>query len=137
MEAGDPNASFSLAELANSAAGGAFSGFVMGGLGTAANRFQSLPMFDQRQVETFPEVQKPAVEPLPDVGGPVVPSVAQDWTNVQSGTVDAPAPQQAQKTASTGETGAYRAAKPENVELPTVPIINLSMQTVADRRSAA
>ena len=133
MEAGDPNASFSLAELANSAAGGAFSGFVMGGLGTAANRFQSLPMFDQRQVETFPEVQKPAVEPLPDVGGPVVPSVAQDWTNVQSGTVDAPAPQQAQKTASTGETGAYRAAKPENVELPTVPIINLSMQTVADR----
>ena len=129
----DPNASFSMAELANSAAGGAFSGLVLGGLGTAANRFQSLPMFDQRQVETFPEVQKPAVEPLPDVGGPVVPSVAQDWTNVQSGTVDAPAPQQAQKTASTGETGAYRAAKPENVELPTVPIINLSMQTVADR----
>ena len=36
------------------------------------------------------------------------------------------------KTASTGETGAYRAVKPENVEMPTVPIINLSMQTVAD-----
>ena len=36
------------------------------------------------------------------------------------------------KTASMGETGAYRAAKPENVEMPTVPIINLSMQTVAD-----
>ena len=36
------------------------------------------------------------------------------------------------KTASTVETGAYRAAKPENVEMPTVPIINLSMQTVAD-----
>ena len=105
MEAGDPNASFSLAELANSAAGGAFSGFVMGGLGTAANRFQSLPMFDQRQVETFPEVQKPAVEPLPDVSTPVVPSAAQDGANVQSGTVDTPAPQQTQKTASTGETG--------------------------------
>lgn len=58
---------------------------------------------------------------------------AQDGANVQSGTVDTPAPQQAQKTASTGEAGAYRAAKPENVELPTVPIINLSMQTVADR----
>ena len=57
---------------------------------------------------------------------------AQDGANVQSGTVDTPAPQQAQKIASTGEAGAYRAAKPENVELPTVPIINLSMQTVAD-----
>ena len=133
MEAGDPNASFSLAELANSAAGGAFSGFVMGGLGTAANRFQSLPMFDQRQVETFPEVQKPAVEPLPDVSTPVVPSAAQDGANVQSGTVDTPAPQQTRKNASTGEAAAYRAVKPENVELPTVPIINLSMQTVADR----
>lgn len=129
----DPNASFSLAELANSAAGGAFSGFVLGGLGTAANRFQSLPMFDQRQVETFPEVQKPAVEPLPDVSTPVAPSAAQGGANVRSGTVDAPAPQQAQKTASTGEAGAYRAAKPENVEMPTVPIINLSMKTVADR----
>ncbi len=133
MEAGDPNASFSLAELANSAAGGAFSGFVMGGLGTAANRFQSLPMFDQRQVDTFPEVQRPTVEPLPDVSAPVVPGAAQDGANVPSGSVDTPAPQQAQKNASTGEAGAYRAAKPENVELPTVPIINLSMKTVADR----
>ena len=99
----DPNASFSLAELANSAAGGAFSGFVLGGLGTAANRFQPLPMFDLRQVETFPEVQKPTVEPLPDVGGPVAPSAAQGGANVRSGTMDTPAPQQAQKTASTGE----------------------------------
>ena len=107
----DPNASFSLAELANSAAGGAFSGFVMGGLGTAANRFQSLPMFDQRQVETFPEVQNPTVEPLPDVSTPVVPSAAQGGANVRSGTVDAPAPQQAQKTASTGETGAIHVGK--------------------------
>ena len=128
----DPNASFSMAELANSAAGGAFSGLVLGGLGTAANRFQSLPMFDQRRVETFPEVQRPTVEPLPDVSTPVVPSAAQDGANVQSGTVDTPAPQQTRKNASTGEAGAYRAAKPENVELPTVPIINLSMQTVAD-----
>ena len=40
--------------------------------------------------------------------------------------------QQAQnKTASTGEAGEYRAAKPQNVDLPTVPIINLSMQDVA------
>ena len=129
----DPNASFSMAELANSAAGGAFSGLVLGGLGTAANRFQSLPMFDQRRVETFPEVQRPTVEPLPDVSGPAVPSAAQDGANVQSGTVDTPAPQQTRKNASTGEAAAYRAVKPENVELPTVPIINLSMQTVADR----
>ncbi len=107
----DPNASFSMAELANSAAGGAFSGLVLGGLGTAANRFQSLPMFDQRQVETFPEVQKPTVEPLPDVSGPAVPSAAQGGANVQSGTVDAPAPQQAQKNASTGETGAIHVGK--------------------------
>ena len=107
----DPNASFSMAELANSAAGGAFSGLVLGGLGTAANRFQSLPMFDQRRVETFPEVQKPTVEPLPDVSGPAVPSAAQGGANVQSVTVDAPAPQQAQKTASTGETGAIHVGK--------------------------
>ncbi|MCG4527846.1 hypothetical protein NE626_12195 [Intestinimonas massiliensis] len=33
---------------------------------------------------------------------------AQDGANVQSGTVDTPAPQQAQKTASTGETGYNR-----------------------------
>ena len=107
----DPNASFSLAELANSAAGGAFSGFVMGGLGTAANRFQSLPMFDQRRVETFPKVQKPTVEPLPDVSAPVAPGAAQDGANVQSGTVDAPTAQQTQKTASTGETGAIHVGK--------------------------
>ena len=131
----DPNASFSMAELANSAAGGAFSGLVLGGLGTAANRFQSLPMFDQRRVETFPEVQRLHRGPLPDVSTPVVPSAAQDGANVQSGTVDTPAPQQTRKNASTGEAAAYRAVKPENVELPTVPIINLSMQTVADMNS--
>ena len=107
----DPNASFSMAELANSAAGGAFSGLVLGGLGTAANRFQSLPMFDQRRVETFPEVQRPTVEPLPDVSTPVVPSAAQDGANVRSGTVDTPTAQQAQKTASTGETGAIHVGK--------------------------
>ena len=101
----DPNASFSLAELANSAAGGAFSGFVLGGLGTAANRFQSLPMFDQRQVETFPEVQRPAVEPLPDVGTPVTPGAAQDGANVQTADHRLPPVQQTQKNTSTGEAG--------------------------------
>ena len=74
----------------------------MGGLGTAANRFQSLPMFDQRQVDTFPEVQRPTVEPLPDVSAPVVPGAAQ--------TVDhgLPTGKQTQKPASTGETGYNR-----------------------------
>lgn len=38
---------------------------------------------------------------------------------------------QAQKNASTGEAGVYRAERPQNVELPTVPIINLSMRDVA------
>lgn len=37
----DPDAEFSLSELANSAAGGAFSGLVFGGLGTAINRMGS------------------------------------------------------------------------------------------------
>ena len=36
-----------------------------------------------------------------------------------------------QKTASTGEAGTYRAATPQNVELPTVPVINLSLDEVA------
>lgn len=35
------------------------------------------------------------------------------------------------ETTSTGEAGTYRAERPQNVELPTVPIINLSMQDVA------
>ena len=37
-----------------------------------------------------------------------------------------------QNTASTGEAGQYRAEIPQNVELPTVPIINLSMRSVAE-----
>ena len=36
-----------------------------------------------------------------------------------------------QKTASTGDAGTYRAATPQNVELPTVPVINLSLDEVA------
>ena len=35
-------------------------------------------------------------------------------------------------TASTEQAGEYRANRPQNVELPNVPIINLSMQSVAD-----
>lgn len=38
----------------------------------------------------------------------------------------------AQRAAPTGEAGTYRAVRPQNVELPTVPIISLSMQDVAD-----
>ena len=44
---------------------------------------------------------------------------------------DGPTGAQAQKNASTGEAGTYRAERPQNVELPTVPIINLSMENVA------
>ena len=39
---------------------------------------------------------------------------------------------QTQKTAPTRRAGTYRAVRPQNVELPTVPIISLSMQDVAD-----
>lgn len=38
----------------------------------------------------------------------------------------------AQSAAPTGRAGTYRAVRPQNVELPTVPIISLSMQDVAD-----
>ena len=37
----------------------------------------------------------------------------------------------AKGTASTKKTGTYRAEQPQNVDLPTVPIINLSMDSVA------
>lgn len=53
----DPEAEFSLSELASSAGGGAFSGLVFGGFGTAANRLRqpvsTLPMVE-RTVQNLP-----------------------------------------------------------------------------------
>ena len=170
----DPNASFSMAELANSAAGGAFSGLVLGGLGTATNHLAAsgyLPRAGETE-GALPKAVWPQKEGDPSThgvngtnpppartGSPGYGSTGQVLNMPQNGpqlTPEAPhganlsisassiadasaggntqdlASAQAQKTASTGEAGAYRAAKPENVELPTVPIINLSMRTVAD-----
>ena len=55
----DPDAEFSLSELANSAAGGAFSGLVFGGLGTAINRMGSTQAAQERTASprTAPDVE--------------------------------------------------------------------------------
>lgn len=103
----DPEAEFSLQELAEAAAGGGLSGGVQSGGAMLLGRAMG------------GNASRPAQE-------------APEAANSQTTALYAPAAQQTQKTASTGETGTYRAARPENVELPTVPIINLSMQTVAD-----
>ena len=108
----DPEAEFSLQELAASAAGGALSGGVLSGGAMLLGRAMG------------GNASRPAQE-------------APEAANSQTTALYAPAAQQTQKTASTGETGTYRAASPKNVELPTVPIINLSMQTVADMNGGA
>lgn len=64
----------------------------------------------QTQVETLPMVEQGGAMTLPDPG-----AVVQNNT----------AP-------TVREAGAYRAQIPENVDMPTVPIIHLSMQSVAD-----
>lgn len=55
----DPDAEFSLSELANSAAGGAFSGLVFGGLSTAINRMGSTQAAQERTASprTAPDVE--------------------------------------------------------------------------------
>ena len=113
VAAQDPEAEFSLQELARSAAGGALSGGVFGG---AAMGINALTRPGTPQVELPSEPGQRVVLPRGD-------SVFSGrGTRVEPGQQDA---------ASTGETGTYRAVTPENVELPTVPIINLSMQDVA------
>ena len=52
------------------------------------------------------------------------------WNQVQSAGAAGTTGQN--HTASTEQAGEYRANRPQNVELPNVPIINLSMQSVAD-----
>ena len=59
----DPDAEFSLSELANSAAGGAFSGLVFGGLGTAINRMGSTQAAQERTAS-------PRTAPDLEVSGP-------------------------------------------------------------------
>ncbi len=61
--ASDPNAEFSLAEMANAAAGGAFSGGIFGGAGLAVNRLLYAPQTAQqaqgaaRGVQAVPQAQ--------------------------------------------------------------------------------
>ena len=98
---------------------------------------QTLPVRDNPLVTLLPDASK-VMQNLP--GSPFESAQAAQTQTVNTDPIQTmnAAPAGAveaagqNKTASTVETGAYRAAKPENVEMPTVPIINLSMQTVAD-----
>ena len=101
----DPEAEFSLSELASSAGGGAFSGLVFGGFGTAANRLRqpvsTLPMVE-RTVQNLPGSpfeSAQAVQTQPGNTNPV-----QTTNAAPAGAVEAAGQN---KTASTGETGAY------------------------------
>ena len=78
----DPDAEFSLSELANSAAGGAFSGLVFGGLGTAVNRMGSTQTAQERTASprTAPDVEANGPQRGTEVGesGFHAPSAIQD-----------------------------------------------------------
>lgn len=118
----DPDAEWDWAEFANSVASGGLSGLFFGLGGTAVNRvngtISGLPIANQNSDTS---AQQPATLPIRE-------QVNTDATGTENA-VEGVSEQN--KTASTGETE-YRAVKPENVEMPTVPIINLSMQNVAD-----
>ncbi|MBC5735140.1 hypothetical protein [Lawsonibacter hominis] len=99
----DPEAEFSLSELASSAGGGAFSGLVFGGFGTAANRLRqpvsTLPMVE-RTVQGLPGSpfeSAQAVQTQPVNTDPI-----QTMNAAPAGAVEAAGQN---KTASTGETG--------------------------------
>ena len=78
----DPDAEFSLSELANSAAGGAFSGLVFGGLGTAINRMGSTQAAQEGTASprTAPDVEVNGPQRGTEVGesGFNVPSAVRD-----------------------------------------------------------
>lgn len=117
----DPEAKFSFQELAEAAAGGALSGGVLGGGALLLNKTMGAGSAGrQKAVEGLPDGlrgetafvslpdglrQDRAIELLPDfkaAGGAVE---AAGTANTQTRGLDTPAPQRAQKTASTGETG--------------------------------
>ena len=117
----DPEARFSLQELAASAAGGALSGGVLGGGALLVNKTMGAGNSGmQSAVEGLPDglrgetafVSLPdglrkdrAIELLPDFKAAGVAVEAAGTANTQTMGLDTPAPQRAQKTASTGETG--------------------------------
>lgn len=117
----DPEAKFSFQEMAEAAAGGALSGGVLGGGALLLNKTMGAGSAGrQKAVEGLPDGlrgetsfvslpdglrQDRAIELLPDfkaAGGAVE---AAGTANTQTMGLDTPAPQRAQKTASTGETG--------------------------------
>lgn len=117
----DPEAKFSFQELAEAAAGGALSGGVLGGGALLVNKTMGAGSASrQKAVEGLPDGlrgetsfvslpdglrQDHAIELLPDfkaAGGAVD---AAGTANTQTMGLDTPAPQRAQKTASTGEMG--------------------------------
>lgn len=118
----DPDAKWDWAEFANSVASGGLSGLFFGLGGTAVNRvngtISGLPIANQNSDTS---AQQPAALPIRE-------QVSTDAAGAENA-VEGVSEQN--KTASTGETE-YRAVKPENVEMPTVPIINLSMQDVVN-----
>lgn len=117
----DPEARFSLQELAASAAGGALSGGVLGGGALLVNKTMGAGNSGmQSAVEGLPDGlrgetsfvslpdglrQDRTIELLPDFKAAGVAVEAAGTANTQTMGLDTPAPQRAQKTASTGETG--------------------------------
>ena len=98
----DPEAEFSLSELASSAGGGAFSGLVFGGFGTAANRLRqpvsTLPMVERtvQGIPGSPFESAQAVQTQPVNTDPI-----QTMNAAPAGAVEAAGQN---KTASIGET---------------------------------
>ncbi len=138
---------FYLSNVGQAAMGGALLGGIMGGgaqligyanraqgrresraIDRAYQAMQADGVFSDQAAQARREANRAIV--LPVFRPAAIPFPLFDREGNQVNT-DSAAPQ-AQKPASPVEAGAYRAVKPENVELPTVPIINLSMQTVAD-----
>jgi hypothetical protein len=109
--------------------GGALSGAAMGGPVSAAN-------YVAQRGQTTDTPKSELVSGETDAGAETVPPttapVQEGRPQVTDGmdTTPPPQPAEAQKNASTGEAE-YRATKPQNVELPTVPIISVSMDDVA------
>lgn len=121
----DPNAKWDWNEFAASVAGGGLSGLFFGLGGTAVNRVNSGAM---------PGSGLDGAPTARDGTLPFDTKLAEENTKAKILPVEDPvAATEGQKNTAPAQAEAeYRAEKPQNVEYPTVPIINLSMQGVAD-----
>lgn len=114
--AGDPNASFSVQELVETAAAGGLGGSAVGfGVDVANTRNaigtnQDIVSRVNQRLSASGQVMSDGL-PLP-TAGQADESIAKDTTSAK-------------------KTGTYRAEQPQNVDLPAAPIINLSMDRVA------